>query len=76
VECLARVRDEGFAVADQQLEPGFRSIAVAVRDAAGGVAAGLNVIVPVARASVEEMRALYLQPLVESSARLGAVLPR
>jgi IclR family pca regulon transcriptional regulator len=74
--CLAQVRDEGFAVADQQLEPGFRSIAVAVRGPAGEVAAGLNVIVPVQRASVEQMRARYLQPLVDAATRLAAALPR
>jgi IclR family pca regulon transcriptional regulator len=71
-ECLARVRAEGFAIADQQLEAGFRSIAVAVRNPAGAVAAGLNVIVPVARASLEQMRTRYLQPLTESAAALGA----
>jgi hypothetical protein len=30
---LAQVREEGFAIADQQLEAGFRTIAVPVRDA-------------------------------------------
>jgi IclR family transcriptional regulator, pca regulon regulatory protein len=74
LECLASVRAEGFAIADQQLEAGFRSIAVAVRNSAGDVAAGLNVIVPVARASIDQMRTRYLQPLITSAAGLGAAL--
>jgi len=74
LECLASARDEGFAIADQQLEAGFRSIAVAVRNSAGDITAGLNVIVPVARASLDQMRARYLQPLTTAAAGLGAAL--
>ena len=73
-ECLARVREEGFAIADQQLEAGFRSIAVPVRASTGRVIAGLNVIVPVPRASLAQMRTRYLQPLAQTAGELGTVL--
>jgi len=73
-ECLAQARESGFAIADQQLECGFRSIAVPVRNRADGMVGGINVIVPVGRASVEQMRARYLQPLVDPSRKLGAAL--
>ena len=72
--CLDEVLRDGFAIADQQLEPGFRSIAVAVRNGGGDVVAGINVIVPLARASVAQMPARYLQPLLETARRLGTAL--
>jgi IclR family pca regulon transcriptional regulator len=73
-DALARIRADGFAVADQQLEAGFRTIAVAVRNRAGNVVAGINVIVPVARTGLAQMPARYLQPLVEAAATLRTAL--
>ena len=73
---LAQVREDGFAIADQQLEAGFRTIAVPVRDAAGAMVAGINVIVPIARSAVAQMRARYLEPLNETARQIGAALAK
>jgi IclR family pca regulon transcriptional regulator len=73
-ECLAEARAGGFAIADQQLEAGFRSIAVPVRNRANDVVAGINVIVPIQRSALEQLRTRYLQPLTEAAARLGTAL--
>lgn len=73
-EYLASVRDRGYAVADQQLEVGFRTIAVPVCNQSGEAVAGINVIVPVARGPAAEMAARYLRPLRECAARLGEAL--
>ena len=51
---LAEVADQGFAVLDQELEEGLRSIAVPVHDAGGGVVAAMNVSAS-ARRSTEEL---------------------
>jgi IclR family pca regulon transcriptional regulator len=74
-EYLERVREEGFAIADQQLEAGFRTIAVPVRNRAGQVVAGINVIVLAARISGSKLAARYLEPLTKTAQQLGAALP-
>lgn len=71
---LATVRDAGYAVADQLLEPAVRSIAVPVRNAAGTVMAGMNVIVQAGRVALRDMRTLYLPPLQAAARELGAQL--
>lgn len=73
-EYLQEVRVKRFAIADQQLEAGFRSIAVPVRERGGAVVAGINVIVPVGRAAVAQMESRYLAALNETAQRLGEAL--
>jgi IclR family pca regulon transcriptional regulator len=73
-EYLDNVREVGFAIADQQLETGFRTIAVPVRNQAGEVAAGINVIVPIGRATVAQMQSRYFEPLMQTAEKLGAAL--
>lgn len=43
---LARVRSQGWAIVDQELEIGLRSIAAPIRNRAGQVAAAINVSTP------------------------------
>jgi IclR family transcriptional regulator, pca regulon regulatory protein len=73
-ETLAQVREQDYAIADQLLEETVRSIAVPVRDGAGTVIAGMNVIVQAGRVSLRDMRALYLPPLQAAARELGAQL--
>ncbi|ANP55632.1 IclR family pca regulon transcriptional regulator [Streptomyces griseochromogenes] len=51
---LAEVRAQGYALVDQELESGLRSLAVPVRDRAGRVIAALNVATHPARRTLEE----------------------
>jgi IclR family pca regulon transcriptional regulator len=53
---LEHIREEGYALVDQELEPGLRSIAVGVTNRAGEVVAALNVSVPSTQVSIEQMR--------------------
>jgi IclR family pca regulon transcriptional regulator len=73
-QVLKNVRQAGYAIADQQMEIGLRSIAVPVRDTSGAIVAGINVIVPTGRVSVREMAARFLVPLREAAQGLGSVL--
>ena len=73
-EQLAQVRQADYAIADRLMELAVRSIAVPVRDAAGTVVAGINVIVEAGRVSLRDMRALYLPHLQSAAAELGAQL--
>src|SRR6267378_3445410 len=59
-EELARVRDQDWAIADRLMEIDVRSIAVPVRNAAGTLLAGINVIVQAERVSLRDMRTRYL----------------
>jgi IclR family transcriptional regulator, pca regulon regulatory protein len=71
---LARVRAQGYAIVDQELEEGLRSMAVPVRDRNGGVVAAVNVSVHASRTSVEALRRDLLPPLLAAAARIEADL--
>ena len=71
---LARVAREGYAIIDQELEVGLRSIAVPVIDAAGRVVAAINVGAQAERVSLETMRAQFLPRLLEAQAELRRLL--
>jgi len=53
---LGRVRRQGFALVDQELEEGLRALAVPLRDERGGVIAAVNLAVHTSRWSVEAIR--------------------
>lgn len=63
---LNRVREDGYALVDQELEEGLVAIAVPVRDRTGRVRAAVNLSTHVGRKSVKEMRALV--PAVRAAA--------
>ena len=54
-EELARVRARGWALADEELAPGVRSVAVPVRDGTGAVRAAMNITVHAAETSTERL---------------------
>jgi IclR family transcriptional regulator, pca regulon regulatory protein len=60
---LDRVAKDGFAIVDQELDVGLRSVAVAVHGLDGGVLGALNVSTFVARRSVEDLRTELLDQL-------------
>ena len=74
-QIIARVRVEGYAVVDQELEFGLRSIAVPIKDRAGKTIAGLNISSHAARIEVSEMIARYLPHLRAASAEVTSHLP-
>jgi IclR family pca regulon transcriptional regulator len=69
-DAIVRVRRDGFAIADEELEPGLRSIAVPIRDGTGRTVAALNVSTQTARFSVLEMKGLILPRLKEAASRI------
>lgn len=71
---LERVREQGFALVDQELEIGLRSMAVPVVDASQRVVAAINVSVSAGTRTPEEMRATLLGPLQRAAAGIGASL--
>ena len=71
---VARVRRDGFALIDQELEIGLRSIAVPLENARGRVVAALNIGAPAALASARDMVTRYLPEMRAVQAALRPVL--
>jgi IclR family pca regulon transcriptional regulator len=67
---LADVRESGYALIDQEMEDGLRSVAVPVRDSAGGVIAAMNVSVNSHRVTIQELREEILPQLREAANRI------
>ncbi len=74
-EILAGVRQSGYAVNNEELELGLRSIAVPVRGASGTVLAALNVGAQAARVSVQQLENEFLPVLIRGAADLSILLP-
>lgn len=74
-DILAGVRENGYAVIDEELEVGLRSIAVPVRGASGNVLAALNVGAQAARVSRQQMEEEILPVLLRGAQELSVLLP-
>jgi IclR family transcriptional regulator, pca regulon regulatory protein len=70
---LRRVRAAGFALVDQELEIGLRSIAVPVRGR-GSVVAAINVGVHAARVDLRTMTRQYVPVLREAAEEIGVAI--
>jgi IclR family transcriptional regulator, pca regulon regulatory protein len=71
---LERVRRQGWAATDQELEEGLRSLAVPLHDASGAVMAALNVSVHASRASMATLRRDFLPPAQAAAAAIESDL--
>lgn len=69
---LRTVRARGWALADEELARGVRSIAVPVRDGEGAVRAAMNVTVHAAETSIETLTGAYLPLLLQAAGEISA----
>lgn len=69
-----RIRRQGYALIDQELEVGLRSIAVPLENGHGHVVAALNVGAPAALAGAKDMVERYLPAMREVQLALKQVL--
>jgi IclR family pca regulon transcriptional regulator len=69
---LRIVRARGWALADEELAAGIRSVAVPVRDGTGMVRAAMNVTVHAAETSVEVLVGEYLPRLLRTAGEVSA----
>jgi IclR family pca regulon transcriptional regulator len=67
---LERVRLCGYAIVDQELESGLRSVAAPIRDRGDRVIAAINLAVHAARVSVAEIRSSLLGPLLQTASAI------
>jgi IclR family transcriptional regulator, pca regulon regulatory protein len=71
-EELVDVRARGWALADEELAPGVRSVAVPVRDASGAVRAAMNVTVHAAETSTALLLGEHLPKLLRTAGDVSA----
>jgi IclR family pca regulon transcriptional regulator len=69
---LTEVRARGWALADEELAPGVRSVAVPVRDGAGTVRAAMNVTVHAAETTIERLLGEHLPQLLRAAGDVSA----
>jgi IclR family pca regulon transcriptional regulator len=67
---LDRVAGDGYALVDQELEVGLRSIAAPIHDPAGAVVAAINLSVHAGTMTPTQMREQLLPPLREAAAAI------
>ncbi|MGI9416865.1 MAG: IclR family transcriptional regulator domain-containing protein [Geminicoccaceae bacterium] len=72
---LRQVRDDGYALVDQELEIGLLSIAIPLRTLSGKVIGAANVGVPTVRAAPEDLIRDILPRLRETGERIASALP-
>jgi len=69
---LRAVRARGWALADEELAPGVRSVATGVRDGNGVIRAAMNVTVHAAETSVDVLVAEHLPRLLRAAGEISA----
>lgn len=74
-EEIGKVREQGYAVIDQELEIGLCSIAIPVSNDRGRVVAAINVGAPAAVLPAADLPARCLPVMLELQARLKPLLP-
>jgi len=73
---LRKIRAQGWALVDQELEEGLRSMAAPIRDADGQVIAAINVSTHAGRRTLDGMVEDLLQPLLATAHRIELDLAR
>jgi IclR family transcriptional regulator, pca regulon regulatory protein len=68
---LRKIRGRGWALVDQQLEEGLRSLAAPIRNGDGRVVAAINVSTHAGRRSLESIVRDLLHPLLATAERIG-----
>lgn len=72
---LQEVAEQGYAIVEEELEVGLRSIAVPLRGASGRVVAALNVGAQAGRVSSQHMKEHFLPSLLRTAQEMSVLLP-
>ena len=71
---LAKVREQGWALVDQELEEGLRSVAAPIRDRSGTTIAAVNLSAHASRLTIEAARRGLVPALLATAERIEADL--
>ena len=72
---LRHVRTKGYAIVDQELENGLRSLGVPIKNKSGDTIAGLSVSVIDGKINGAALVKRYLEPLRDASREISMSLP-
>jgi IclR family pca regulon transcriptional regulator len=73
---IRRVREQGWAMVDQELELGLRSIAAPVRGSDGRAIAALNLAAAAPRVGLDELRGHFLPQLLDTAEQISTAFAR
>jgi IclR family pca regulon transcriptional regulator len=74
LEAVDQARRQGWAIVDEELELGLRSLSVPLRGRGGVTVGGINICGPTSRVSLEELRTRFLGEMLDAAARIQAAL--
>lgn len=75
-DVLAEVRAQGWALVDQELELGLRSVAAPIRGADERVVAAINVSAAASRVGLAQLRGQFRPALIQTAEAVSAALGR
>jgi IclR family transcriptional regulator, pca regulon regulatory protein len=73
---IAQVRQQGWAIVDQELEGGLISISAPIRNRQGRVIAAMNISGNAQRTSAKQMVKTFLEPLQQAAQRVSGMVAR
>jgi IclR family pca regulon transcriptional regulator len=73
---LAKIRRQGYAINDQELELGLRSVAAPVWSRDGQVVAGISLAMPVQRGPMRMLRRQFIPMLLKTAQEISGALQR
>ncbi|CAJ0739454.1 Pca regulon regulatory protein [Ralstonia edaphis] len=73
-EVIAGVRQQGWALVDQELEEGLISLSAPIRNRAGDIIAAMNISGQANRTSGKQMTKQFLGPLQQAAERISAMV--
>ncbi len=73
---LDAVRSQGWALVDQELELGVRSMSAPLRDASGAAIAAMNVSSHAGRTTIDELHERFLPCLLDTAGRINEALAK
>ncbi len=72
---LEAIRAQGFAIVDQELEQGLRSVGAPIRAPGGDVVAAINISTHASRTPLDQLQSVLLPPLLRTAEAVGRELP-
>jgi IclR family pca regulon transcriptional regulator len=74
MDAVEQARRQGWAIVDEELEPGLRSLSVPLRGRGGVTVGAINICGPTSRVSLEELRTNFLRELLQAASRIQAAI--
>jgi IclR family pca regulon transcriptional regulator len=68
---LRRIREQGYAVVDQELEEGLRAVAAPIKGPGDRVVAAINTSTHASRTTMREIEEVFLPRLLQAAAAIG-----